>query len=379
MPSSLLYPHNPLNIHLLLPSSPHSLTHSLTCLHTMYAEAASTFTHRQAWGLVVRHERALRAISPRPCLSDAFDPVHRLFGSLRWLAADFPMQAVVGSGTQVNVALLRLLASSAASALKAAGHGNILTRSVMAGMASDRLLRCWTVCRHLLVSRLPLPSDGKRGLAAQQTGRQTGRQAPKAAAAAAAAEAVYAALFLLLPRSAVSPPRGASSAIEILLLAHQMDCLTYGPERGLRLLASSHAIKLMHESLLTVMGTSNAAGRSRTRHVFDTLGHFTAAITHLANQLVTQGCQGASAGSASLRNLLAGPLLRLLGSSLLGLLSWLQHVPTYGSWATGSTSRSNHLTPWGLPPLHQLPGTMLPDVASAPIVMQVRGLGSGFC
>ena len=165
-----------------------------------------------------------------------------------------------------------------------------------------------------------------------------------------------------------------------MLVFALMNFPRYGPERGLRLLASCHAIKLMHGSILTVMGT-NAAGRTSTRQlqVFDTLGNFASAIAHLANQLATQGCQGATAGSAALRNHLAGPLLRLLGSPLLGLLARLQHVPTYGSWATDSTSRSNHLTPWGLAPLHQMPETMHPDAASAPIVMQVRGLGSGFC
>ena len=300
------------------------------------------------------------------CISDdVFDPVHRLFGRMFWLTPDFAEQAV-GYGAHSNVALLRLLASYSASALKVAEHGNSITRAGVENMASDRLLRCWTVCRRALVSMLPLqPREGKRGREAWQTGQQ-----------ATAAAAVSAALFLLLPRLAVSPTWGAATTIDTLVFALMNCCLKFGPERSLRMLASCHAIKLMHGCLLTVMG-SNAPGRTSTYQIFDTLGDFAAAIAHLANQVVTQGCQGASAGSTALRNLLAGPLLRLLRSPLLDLLARLQHVPSSGSWATDLTSSPDYLPPWGLVPLHQMPGTMQPDAASAPIVMQVRGLGLG--
>ena len=356
-------PHNPDTIRIILVWVMFLLP---SCFHPLlYAESASAFTQRQVWGLVVRHERALRAICPRPCISDALDPVHRLFGSVRWLHPDFPM-LTVGPGAQANVALLRLLASYAASALKAAGHGNSLTRAVMAGVASDRVSSCWAVCRRALISTLSLPHNGKRGREAQQTVLQV----PELAATATAA------LFLLLPRLAVLPSTGAAAAIDTLAFA-RMNCKQYGRERILRLLASCHAIKLMHGSILTVMG-SNASGRTCTRQVFDMLGDLASAVAHLANKLVTQGCQGASAGSAALRILLAGPLLRLLRSPLLDVLASLQHVPSCGSWQAAKVSSGLiHLPPWGLAPLNQMPETMQPDVAGAPIAMQVRGLGSG--
>ena len=184
-----------------------------------YADAASAFTHRQVWGLVVRHERALRAISPiadsnsntnnnisNISSNSSGDSVHQLFQSVRWLTPALSATAR-GGGVQATLALLRILASYAASSVKEASqHGGGYIPTV-ASMASMQVLRCWGVCFQTFY--------GKQGEAQEE-----------AAAKAAAAPVIY----LLLPRlAALSSTNTAAMGLHVL--SQVTDCV-WGHQTG---------------------------------------------------------------------------------------------------------------------------------------------------
>ena len=336
------------------------------------------FTRRQVWGLAVRQERALRAIGPRiggsssggsgSNSTSSDETVHQLFQSLGWLCPDLAAEAGVSWARQSTVASLRLLACLAASALKSAQGDSYF--SLIA--ASNQVVNCWDYA----FIHWPLPShNGRQG----ETQQQIRRQADELAAAAPAM------ICFLLPRLAALLSEGtATRARDIDALGYLLRYSTqWSPERSLRLLASCHVMKLVRSALnalLAVTGDNvSGGGCVGTCNVIGTLGEFTCVVAHLAFQLVTQGCSGAPVGSPQLRDMLARPLLQLLGSPLLlDLLARLQHVPVCSRWATHLSSTSNHLPPWNVSPLgpqhlQEAPQTMQLDADNASFAMQVSG------
>ena len=82
------------------------------------------------------------------------------------------------------------------------------------------------------------------------------------------------------------------------------------------------------------------------------LSHYMENVVNRIHQLVSRGCEGAAVGSAQLRDLLAQPVLCLLGLPLLDQLARLQHSPTKmaSTWAP-------QYRPVFLPPLSHLDDT----------------------
>ena len=350
----------------IMPCAPPSQTPLVTCLHPLYAEAASEFTQRQLWGLVVRHERAIRAISPRSSSSSSSsgvcssDTVQQLFHSVGWLSPVVEARAEA-SGAAATVALLRILTSFAASSLKTGAHHSLDYRAAR-NTAILQVLRCWGSCWLALC-----PERGEA--------RPAGEQAAEAAARAS----VPAVICLLLPRLAASSPAGSTAARAIHALSYLLtNCLKCDPDLSLGLLTSCYAMKLVHGSLLVVTGVSACTvSSSSSKHSSYTcqdigwMGDFACAVAYLAHRLVTEGCSGAPVGSAQLRSLLARPLLQLLRSPLLDLLARLQHVPVDASAA--AVLPSGFSLPCGPSPLHQMLETMQSDADDAKLAMQASG------
>ena len=319
------------------------------------------------WGLVVRHERALRAVTHWEG-DDPFDPVRRIFRSVGWLSHDLAAGGW-GYGTQVTVHRLRLLASHTASALKVAQHCAVFDVAVV----SLQVTRCWQA----LIPQL-MPLDGKGG--ETRSGLLT---ATERATIAAAAPAV---ICLLLPRlaalspvgsaaGAAHPPRGPlKDPPQLDVLFFLTSCLKCGPAWTLRLLTSCHTMRLVlgpYNSLLEVMdSSSDRSSATDLRRGIGELGDFACTVARQILQLVCQGSDGAPVGSPRLCNLLAQPLLQLLGSPLLDLLARMQHVPIDARISVSSLPFRS--APWGLVPLHEMPETMQPDADDAEFAMQVN-------
>ena len=315
---------------------------------------------------MVRHERALRALT-RWEGDDPFDPVCRVYRSVGWLSHDLVARGR-GSGTQITVPLLRLLASHAASTLKVAQHCAVFDVALVSMQVSS----CWQA----LIPEL-IPLDGKGG--ETRSGQLT---ATEMAAIGAAAPAV---ICLLLPRLAALSPVGITAAAAHMpgslrdpphldVLFYLTSCLKCGPARTLRLLTSCHTMRLMlgpYNSLLEVMDSSSDRSSAwDLRQGIGRLGDFACNVARQTLQLVCQGGDGAPVGSPELRDLLAQPLLQLLGSPLLDLLARMQHVPIDAR--NSVTSLPFRSAPWGLVPLHEMPETMQPDADDAAFGMQVN-------
>ena len=319
------------------------------------------------WGLVVRHERALRAVTYWEG-NDPFDPVCRVFRSVGWLSHDLVARGR-GSGVQGTVPLLRLLASHAASTLKVVQHCAVFDVAVV----SMQVWRCWQA----LIPEL-IPLNGKGG--ETQSGLLT---ATEKAAIGAAAPAV---ICLLLPRLAALSPVGSATGAaahppgflryppQLDLLFFMTSCLKCGPARTLRLLTSCHTMRLMlgpYNSLLEVMDSSSGrSSASDLRRGIGELGDFACTVARRIFELVCHGSNRAPVGSPQLRDLLARPLLQLLGSPLMDLLARMQHVPVDARMTV--TSLPFRSAPRGLVPLHEMPETMQPDADDVEFAMQVN-------
>ena len=333
-------------------------------------EAAAALTQRQVWGLVVRNERTIRAISPRTGNSSSNssnssnssssnssssssnsspDTVHQLFGSVGWQSPSLVVQAGE-AGEQTAVALIRILASYAASSVKAAALHDGRYGPTMASRASVRVSKCWNDCLSQAISSLK--SQGE----AQQL---------EQAAGIAAAQAVF---CRLLPRLAALPSKD-SAAMGLYMLSQLTICLQRCPERSLRLLTSCHVMQLVRGSVLA--DTDISRTRWETCQDIGLLADLACAVARMALQLVAQGCDGAPPGSPQLHDLLARPLLQLLNSPLLDLLAGLQHVPVSFE-AAGVILASSFCPPCGVSSLHQMPETVQPDADDTKLAMQVR-------
>ena len=313
---------------------------------------------------MVRHERALRAVTHWECY-DPFDPVCRIFRrSASWLCHDLA-EGGRGSGAQVTLPLLRLLASHAASTLKVAQHCAVFDVALVSMQVSS----CWQAL---------IPELNGKG----EEMRNGPLTAPEMEAIAAAAPAV---ICLLLPRlaslssmgsaGAAHPPRGSlKDPPQLKALFFLMTCLDFCPARTLRLLTSCHTMRLVlgpYGSLLEVMDScSDRSAASDLRQGIGELGDFACAVACRIFELVCHGSDGAPVGSPQLRDLLARPLLQLLCSPLLDLLGRMQHIPVdAGASVTSLPFRS---APRGLVPLHEMPETMQPDADDAAFGMQVN-------
>ena len=229
--------------------------------------------------------------------------------------------------------VIQLLASSVATILKAAR---------VTGFDTDYLLPC----RLLSLPCLRQPSAG----------------------------ALPTVISLLLPRMmGASDQQGASStlicaarAVATVLAMSQCGASVYCP---LMILGSCHMAALVSKTAAQLL---HCSGPSTTRlDAHTAVGMLSSYTAYLSKNIVlcaTKGCEGAPSGSASLSDLLAHPLLRLLYSPLLDTLVALQHVMVekgslQPAWETtsGASICLRHLAP----------ASMQSDAMDSMVAMQV--------
>ena len=187
--------------------------------------------------------------------------------------------------------------------------------------------------------------------------------------------ALPAIISLLLPRMAgTSDRQGASSALisaardvaSVLATSSQCGAPVHGP---LMVLGSVHMAALVNRTAARLLHCSGPATTRFDAH--SAVGMLSSYTAYLSKNIVlcaTKGCEGAPSGSASLSDLLAHPLLRLLYSPLLDTLVALQHVMVekgslQPAWETtsGASICLRHLAP----------ASMQSDAMDSMVAMQV--------
>ena len=245
---------------------------------------------RQLWGLTVRCERAMRAMAPHwqeqeASWGEAACLFERLASPALWLCQFIKIESE--GGQPVPGPVLQLLASSAATVLKAAR---------IVGIDAGLLLPINFVST-------PSPFWSVTG-------------------------ARPATISLLLPRMAGASNQPRSST-KLLCAANAVDTVLFmsrcrAPDRCiLMVLGSCHMATLVNKAAAELLQCSGTATR-RVAHFAVGIMSFCAAS--LSMQSAGQGYEGVPSGSAQLRDLLARPLLQLLHSPLLDTLVALQHV-----------------------------------------------------
>ena len=290
----------------------------MSCLLPVLNEAcnlsvnAGSLTLRQAWGLTVRSERAIRAAAPHWGALEAGGWGELAEGiclnTSRFLVDEVPSEAWSAEDTAVS--LLQLLTSNTATLLKLARYaGRMDSTLLQTGMMSfhDVSLRCSVLgpaCPHAITVAGPTI------------------------------------FFLLAPRHIAYAIHAAPSwsdghsdiATSVGLWLHWVValCCALIPCTRLSLLA------LTAQPLTALLHLVVEVGHSTewiTPEVNDgaiaALSNYAAAVAERVHQLASQGChEGAAAGSSQLRDMLAQPVLCLLGSSLMDQLALLQHSAT---------------------------------------------------
>ena len=300
-------------------------------------DIAVSLTIRQAWGLTVRCERAIRAAAPHWGVLEAglesgwSDAVYNTcLTTSRLLAAFANGEAVLAEAcfTEATAAtLLQLLTSNAATLIKLAWH---------TGKMDKTLFMRSVICLNKIACRC---SDV--GPAFQR-------------AITAAGPTIF---FLLAPRhialaiqSATSqatawvsggdsrPATKPASGVSLGHCLHWMvtPCCSLIPDPRLSLLALT--AQPMTALLLAVMEEAEHSPEWITPDAMDdavaSSSHYSELVAVWVHQLANCGCEEAAPGSAQLRDLLAQPVLCLLGSSLLDQLAMLQHAPSGMMWTS---------------------------------------------
>ena len=295
---------------------------------------------RQLWGLTARCERAMRAIAPhwkaqKASWGEAACLFERLASPASWICE---LAAVKSEGSLPwPDPVIQLLASSVATALKAARIAGINTAFILP---------------HTLVN-MPALWQCITG------------QLP-------------ATISLLLPRMAAARSQQGASSKQLLCTATSVDSVMVmsqcrNPELcPLMVLGSCHMTMLVTRAAAELL--HYCSGSTVTRRV----AHFAVGgmssyaaflSTHIASR-ASQGCEGAPSGSAQLRDLLARPLLHLLHSPLLDTLVALQHIMVDEIFS-GFQQRWQCTAGSSICPLNLEPTSTEPDASDSKVAMQV--------
>ena len=106
--------------------------------------------------------------------------------------------------------------------------------------------------------------------------------------------------------------------------------------------------------------------------VITALSSYAEIVVSRVHLLASHGCEEAPVGSAQLRDLLAQPVLYLLGSQLLDQLAMLQHAPTALTWVAQYHPRFIH--PLNRPDDAETPGCQVGNIylCHPPFVPRMR-------
>ena len=185
---------------------------------------------------------------------------------------------------------------------------------------------------------------------------------------------------LLLPRNAAVFSGEAAgtllgAAIPLDFGRAMSHCDDAGCEVAKRILLwlSSSPMSILSGRLAVCMSSCyGPATREHSHYAVGGLCAYASDISLTSGIIAINGCEGAPPGSDELRDLLAQPFLRLLGSPLLDLLAALQHVVMVA--ISGFCDQG--LPRASIPPVHLLPASLNPDARGSEVAMQV---GLGLC
>ena len=293
--------------------------------------AVCSLTLRQAWCLTVRSERALREAAPHWGVlaaggwGDVADSV--FFGASYMLAGLVDKEpSAVWNVEDSATSLLQLLTSNAATQLKSGRlrrHLQIDDYLMYRGMACfhDIALRC----SHL-------------GPACQRVIKAAGPTIFFLLAPRHIAYAIHAAPSWSANRASGCCHPRLVDAISVSFWLHWMvtPCCSLIPSPRLSLLALT--AQPMSTLLRLVAQEVEHSPEWSTPEDMDcavsALSFYAESVASRVHQLASCGCEGAATGSSQLRDLLAQPVLCLLGSRLLDQLAMLQQAPTK-KWDAG--------------------------------------------
>ena len=279
-------------------------------------EPSSLRLNRTRWGLAVCGERTMRAVvasrqqgtgGMAPGLADHVNQIEEMCGSFLAILGQDAAASPHLCPPQVLLPFLQLLSSHAATLAKAVQCDSRLLDALM---------------RHALTMKILF-----------LTSPASLHEGQHHAALAAAAPLVVA---LLLPRcasisaAALTSPHG-SCAVQLtashILSSIAAVCTKLPLRLSLLVLGSGHMSTLVHRAVDEVRTLRQGrVGQLAFHRAFIVLAEYARLVTCLIQHLSKEGCEGAPPGSPALRNLLAGPLLQLLGSPLLDLLVMMPHV-----------------------------------------------------
>ena len=326
----------------------------------------------KAWGLAVRGEKALRAISPHWERLE-----ERGWGGL---AADVCLLAACTMGDKCDlgpsskvwtgasaIPLLQLMTSLTATHLKAAA---VPTKRLDAFSSQQFVAQLQQIIRPSLSAPLT----------------QATRQA--------VTEARTSIFFLLVPRvafltraavSVAAASSGADKAEALIQASVYLPLVTTCSDIPLcpKLYLAAFSSNRVLNSLLGILEEAERAAwlsRGDMLRLSNCSARFTVCFAARVHHLASLGCEGAPVGSAQLRDLLAQPVLCLLESPLLDQLAMLQHALTV-LVPLDSSYRPLHLpalaawdvTPGPSPDTSQAgPGESISLFATATILLTLR-------
>ena len=182
---------------------------------------------------------------------------------------------------------------------------------------------------------------------------------------------------LLLPRcAAISGATFASlrgdcalqPVVGAILSSITAVCNKLPPRLSLFVLSSCHMSTLVLRAVDEAGSLPQGlAGDHASHRAILILAVYTRIVASLIQCLSKEGCEGAPPGSPELRDLLAGPLLQLLGSPLLSLLAHTPHVLVWVEAAglTRCQYQLHYLMPFQLPDVED--NGPIPQVGSLPL------------
>ena len=292
---------------------------------TLIKEDIGSLTLRQSWGLTVRCERAIRAAAPHWGAIEAAgwsSVAGRIYLiTSRMLTRLVNMRKPGAWTTEEDAAgsLLLLLASNTATLLKFARHSRLM---------DEDLLQSGLIRIHHIVARC-----SALGPACQP-------------AIKAAGPTIF---FMLAPRHTVYAIQAAPSwyaarasgqhhsqrTLHMISPRFWLHCmvstccsLVLEPRLSLLALSAQPMAALLHLVMEEVEHSPEWCTPDYLDAAIATLSLYMEVVTLTIHDLASSVCKGTAAGPSQLLDMLAQPVLSLLGSQLLDVLAMLQHIPT---------------------------------------------------
>ena len=288
--------------------------------------AVCSLNLRQAWGLAVRSERALRSVALHWSALEASRWGHladNICLGATSLLSNFVERKTSAAWKAVATAasLLQLLTSNTATLLKVARYSGRMDGTVMRqGMLffHDIILRSdlGPACQHAITVAGPTIFF----LLAPRHIAYALHSAPSWHAACA---------------SNGGPTPMSVSSVSFWLHWMVAPCceLILDPRLSLLALTAQPLTALLHLVREEMEHSPEWVTPQGFAGTVEALYDYIEVAVERVHQLASRGCKGAASGSTQLRDLLAQPVLSLLGSTLLDQLAMLQHAPTTLTWA----------------------------------------------